>query len=168
MCRPLKIAQALKPKEMEKMIDEKDKLKDKHLITKNLLKTDKYNIKSTNTGMEIDKFIDQLIHMNFPPESYLQVAKRVAKREGYDPKKLSYANNNNNKLVYDSPEGKKYFGKAGYGDYIIWLFKENNDETKKGYADIKRNVFHKSHSKISDLYNLGKYSPNELALRILW
>jgi hypothetical protein len=168
LCRPLKIAKALKPKEMKKMIDKKNELEEKPLITKKLLKTDKYNIKATNTGMGMDKFIKQLHSIDFPPESYLQVAQKVAKREGYDPKKLSFANNNDNKLVYDSPEGKKYFGKAGYGDYIIWLFKERNDEVKKGYADVKRNVFRKSHNKISELYNLGKYSPNELALKILW
>lgn len=168
LCRPLKIAESLKPEEMKKMIDKKNDLKTKPLITKKLLDTDKYNIKATNTGMGKDKFIRQLEEINYPVNKYLDKAKKVAEKEGYDPNKLSLANNNDNKLKYESPEGIKYFGKAGYGDYLIWTFKENKGLVKEGYARMKRNVFRKSHGEMSKMYHLGKYSPNELSIRILW
>jgi hypothetical protein len=119
-------------------------------------------------GRPIDKFFKQLKTLKLNPETYLTVARRVAEREGYDPAKLDFANNNDNKLKYDSPEGIRYFGKAGYGDYIIWCFKERNNDAPQGYADMKRNVFRKSHGAMTKKYKLGKYSPNELAIRILW
>ncbi len=168
LCRPLKIAKSLKPEEIKKMIDKKNELKQKPLLTNKLLKTDKYNIKSTFTGLGKDKFLTQLEKIKYPIDKYLNDAKRAAKKEGYDPNKLSFANNNDNKLKYDSPEGIKYFGKAGYGDFLIWTFKEKNNEVKKGYAKMKRNVFRKSHSAITKMYNLNKFSPNELSIKILW
>jgi hypothetical protein len=168
LCRPLKIAESLKPEEMKKMIDKKNELKQKPLLTNKLLKTDKYNIKSTFTGMGKDKFLIQLEKIKYPINKYLNDAKIVAKKEGYDPEKLSFANNNDNKLKYESPEGIKYFGKSGYGDFLIWKFKEKNNEVRKGYAKMKRNVFRKSHSAITKMYNLNKFSPNELAIKILW
>jgi len=121
----------------------------------------------TGSGKK-DKFLKQLEELEMPPEVYLDVARRVAKREGYDPNKLHLSLNDDNKLKYESPEGLKHFGKAGYGDYILLTFKERNNDVPKGYADMKRRVFRKSHSAISDIHNLGKYSPNELAINILW
>jgi hypothetical protein len=168
LCRPLKIAKSLKKRDIKKMIDKKNDLKDKQLITKDLLKTDKYNIKSTITGTGKDKFIKQLENIKYPIDKYINDAKKVALKEGYDPEKLSYADNNDNKLKYDSPDGLKYFGKVGYGDFLIWSFKEKKGIVKKGYAKMKRNVFRKSHGAITKMYNLNKFSPNELAIKILW
>ena len=125
-------------------------------------------IKATNTGMGKDKFIKQLEDVNYPVEKYIKDAKKEALKEGYDPNKLSYAYNNDNKLKYESPEGIKYFGKAGYGDFLIWSLKEKRNEVKKGYANMKRNIFRKSHGEITKMYNLDKFSPNELAIKILW
>ena len=164
----MKIAESLKQEDMKKMIDKKNDLKTKPLITKKLLDTDKYNIKATNTGMGKDKFIKQLEDINYPVDKYLNDVKKIALEEGYEPNKLSYAYNNDNKLKYDSPEGIKYFGKAGYGDFLIWTFKENKGLVREGYAKMKRNVFRKSHGAITKIYHLGKYSPNELAIKILW
>lgn len=168
LCRPIKILMKLNKKQLKMLIDKKNELKEKPLITKNILKTNKFNIKNTITGMGKDKFIKQLEEIGFEPNKYLNFAKNVAKKEGYNPDKLYFANNNDNKLLYESPEGKKYFGKAGYGDFIIWTFKEDKGEVKKGYANQKRNVFRKSHGEITKIYKLGKYSPNELSINILW
>lgn len=168
LCRPLKLAEKLGKNKIKKMIEEKNKLEEKPLQTEKLFNTKEFNIKSTLTGTGKDKFIKQLEKLNFPPEAYLMVAREVAKREGYDPEKLTFSNNNDNKLKYDSPEGIKYFGKAGYGDYIIWLFKEKKGQVAGGYADMKRRVFRKSHGAISKIHNLNKFSPNELSINILW
>jgi hypothetical protein len=168
LCRPKKLLLKLSDEQIKKLIEEKNKIKNKPLITKNILNTDKFNIKNTLTGTAKDKFIKQLEEINYSPDLYLKNAKEVAKKEGYEPNNLFFANNNDNKLLYKSPEGDKYFGKAGYGDFLIWTFKENKGEVKKGFSNKKRNVFRKSHGKITKIYNLGKYSPNELAINILW
>ena len=51
LCRPIKIAESLTKEQIKKLIDEKDKLKEKHLITKKILGTNEFNIKSTKSGM---------------------------------------------------------------------------------------------------------------------
>jgi hypothetical protein len=127
-----------------------------------------HHVYSFGGGYRTDKFTTQLREIGLPPETYLEIARYVAKREGYDPTKLKMALNDDNKLSYSSPEGIKYFGKAGYGDYIIWSYLEMQGVVPEGHAEMKRCVFRKSHSKISDIHNLNKYSPNELAIRILW
>ena len=45
LCRPLEIVKKLSDAQIEKMIDEKNKLGKKHLITEKVLKTKKFNIK---------------------------------------------------------------------------------------------------------------------------
>jgi len=51
LCRPLKIAESMSSKEIKKLIDKKNKLKSKPVITKKVLGTEKFNIKPTITGM---------------------------------------------------------------------------------------------------------------------
>jgi hypothetical protein len=93
---------------------------------------------------------------------FLKLARHVAEKRGYDPEKLELATNGVNKLTYHSPKGIKHFGRLGYGDYI-WYSTHD-----KAIADKKRAVFRRSHSTISEKYDLDKYSPNELAINILW
>jgi hypothetical protein len=93
---------------------------------------------------------------------YLKEAKAAARRTGYDPDKLSVATNGIHKLQYDSPEGIKRFGRLGYGDFHIY------SKQDPALAKQKRHVFRQSHGKISEIHKLGKYSPNELAINILW
>jgi hypothetical protein len=95
-------------------------------------------------------------------DKFLSLARDVAEKRGYNPDKLELATNGVNKLTYHSPKGVKHFGRLGYGDYIWYSM---ND---KALANKKRAVFRKSHSAISDKYDLDKYSPNELAINILW
>jgi len=92
----------------------------------------------------------------------------MARQHGYVPDLLSFAENNDNKLKYESPKGIRYFGKAGYGDYIIWQFLEKEGEVERGHARKKRHVFRESHEAISRIHKLNRYSPNELAINILW
>lgn len=168
LCRPKAIADKLSSSEIRKMIKEKTKIGEKPLKTSEVIGREDLNIKPTNTGLGMDKFLKQLKEIGLDPETYLEVARRVAKREGYNPDKLELALNNDNKLKYDSPDGVKYFGKASYNDFIIWCYLERNNEVPAGYADMKRNVFRKSHGAMGKKYNLGKYAPNTLALRIIW
>ena len=50
LCRPLSILLKLDKTQLKKLIDEKNKLKEKHLKTKNVLNTNQFNIKNTITG----------------------------------------------------------------------------------------------------------------------
>ena len=52
--------------------------------------------------------------------------------------------------------------------FFIYKALEGLKQIEKGTADKKRKIFHKSHDAITKKYNLGVYSPNELALKILW
>jgi hypothetical protein len=94
--------------------------------------------------------------------NFLRLARETAGKRGYDPAKLELATDGVHKLTYHSPKGIKHFGRLGYGDYI-WYSTHD-----KAIADKKRAVFRRSHSTISEKYDLDKYSPNELAINILW
>jgi len=106
---------------------------------------------------------------------FINTARKTAKSRGYNPNNLFLANNNDNKLLYVNKGKKIYFGKLGYGDFIYYSSPEfkktgkfDNDEAYERFAKKKRRVFRKSHNAMSEKYNLGKYTPNELALKILW
>jgi len=114
------------------------------------------------------KFHNQLKKAGLTHELYMKAVKKLTKESGYDPDKVEMSDDGVHKLVYHSPEGLKRFGRVGYGDYIIWSFKEAKGKVPEGYAAKKRNTFRKSHGKISKIHNLGKYSENELAINLLW
>jgi hypothetical protein len=60
------------------------------------------------------------------------------------------------------------FGAVDYGDFLIWKHFERLKKVPKGFAKEKQNTFHASHSKIRGKWRDDKYSPNSLALAILW
>jgi hypothetical protein len=95
-------------------------------------------------------------------DEFLQSAKRKARAKGYNPALLSLAKTKTHKLTYQSPLGVRHFGRKGYGDHIYY------SKFEPEIADQKRRVFQRSHSAISRIHNLDKFSPNELALNILW
>jgi len=99
----------------------------------------------------------------FRSQTYLQLAKEQAIKSGYNPTKLSLADDGIHKLMYETPQGRNVkFGRLGYGDYLYYKTFEPD------IAKMKREIFQKSHGAISKKYSLGKYSPNELALKINW
>lgn len=135
----------------------------------NTLKQLKLLLLAEARGGDIDDaFITQLNEIGYSPNLYLRNARKMAKKHGYDPARLNFAMDNDHKLCYDSSDGLKYFGKAGYGDYLIWKFKEKRGLVADGYSKMKRAVFRASHGEISKIHSLGKNSPNELSINILW
>ena len=120
------------------------------------------------------KFEEHLKEIGFEPSEYLKIARKAGKKYGYDPKMINFADNDIHKLQIISPEGKKIrFGRNMYGDFHIWSFLEKHGVVRKGYAQMKRNVFNKSHGKMQELLEQRKggkqpYSANELSLKILW
>jgi hypothetical protein len=102
-------------------------------------------------------------------EEYLKRARASAKRHGLPYKLLGYADDNKHKLQIPDPDGRIIrFGRKGYGDFIIYSALEASGKVAKGMAEMKRNVFHKSHSKIKGNWSQNAFSPNNLALKVLW
>ena len=82
LCRPLSIIKKLTKGEMKKLIDEKNKLREKHLITSNLLNTDKFNIKDTKTGSgNVYELHNVIIKKDVPLEDAKQMAKNIIKND---------------------------------------------------------------------------------------
>jgi DNA adenine methylase len=128
-----------------------------------------YPIQNKKGGSGQNKFMNQLNNLNISPDKYLKIAKSTAKQAGYNPKNLYFSDKINSKLMIKNDEGKFiHFGKPNYNDYIIWSLLEKLKKVPKGYADKKRNVFQKSHSKIKGDWINDKFSPNMLALKINW
>jgi hypothetical protein len=115
------------------------------------------------------KFRAQLRKAGISPEAYLQVAREAADKAGYDPRALEFSDTDDKKLRIWDDEGKPvHFGAVGYGDFHIWSFLESEGKVPSGQALKKRNVFQRSHSKIKGDWKKDKFSPNSLALSILW
>lgn len=109
------------------------------------------------------KFAQQLKTAGINPTKYLAIAREAAEAEGYDPAALTFSDNDTQKLMIVAPDGSiSRFGRVGYGDFLIW------SRVKPEIADTKRRTFKASHSKIKGDWADDKYSPNCLALNILW
>jgi hypothetical protein len=99
---------------------------------------------------------------------YLTLARQKAKKEGLKGD-LEYADDGIHKLQIVDPEGRlRRFGRKGYNDYLLWKRIEILGGVPEGYADAKRNTFHRSHEKIKGNWRSDPYSPNNLALKVLW
>lgn len=114
--------------------------------------------------------IDQLKDIGLNPKKYLQVAREQAEEAGYENfDELEFSMNGTHKLQIPNEDGKIIrFGRVGYGDYLIWSYLEGKGEAPEGQAEKKRNTFRISHSKIKGNWKQNKYSPNNLAINILW
>jgi DNA adenine methylase len=103
------------------------------------------------------------------PSPYLTEARRRAKVAGYDPELVSYANDGTHKLCIKTPTGQKVcFGREGYGDSILYAEMEKQGKVPKGTTAMKTRVFHASPSALKGKWRDNPYSPNRLALSILW
>jgi hypothetical protein len=82
---------------------------------------------------------------------------------------IDFSDNKTHKLQIRTPEGRlRRFGRVGYNDFHIWSHLERNKEVVSGTAAAKRDRFWKSHTKIRGNWKSDKYSPNMLALKVLW
>ena len=114
-------------------------------------------------------FLTQLESIGFKPSKYLKIARHTAHNNGYNPSDLNFSNDGVHKLEIIDNNGKvKKFGRVGYGDFIIYSFLESKNKVPTGTADKKRNIFRISHSKIKGNWKSNPFSPNNLAIRILW
>jgi hypothetical protein len=117
------------------------------------------------------KFMAQLNKAGLSPSVYLKKAQKKAKDAGYGygAKLLGFASDGVHKLAMPNEDGKLItFGRVGYGDHLIWSHLESVGKAPQGTASMKQNVFQKSHSKIKGDWQKNPFSPNNLALKILW
>lgn len=138
-----------------------------HSLDRNARMYELYQNALKGSGKD-DAFGKELEKIGLTKEEYLREAKTAARSNQYNPDVLTFADNGKNKLKCDSPEGPRHFGRVGYRDYIMWRHLERAGKVRKVYAEQKRRVFHESHGAISRLYALGKNTPNELSINILW
>jgi hypothetical protein len=164
LCRPLEIAKKLKKTDIKKMIDEKNILQNKPLITENILDTKEYNIKPTKSGTgKENNFKEQLEKINLTPKKYLSLVKFVAKKRNYDDKLLKICNDGIHKLEYDGVK----FGRVGYNDKIIYAWLEHNNKVPEGTMKMKYTNYRKRAKKIMEETN-NKYSPASLSFYLIW
>lgn len=117
----------------------------------------------------LSAFKKQLKREGIAPKKYLKVVREIANDEGYDGRAIEFSDDPEKKLmIYDDKGNKRHFGQVGYNDFILWSNREARGLVRAGYAEKKRLVFQKSHSKMRGDWKADKFSPNNLALRILW
>ena len=93
-------------------------------------------------------------------DKYLAMAKEFAKKAGYkDWDTLRRADDGEHKLEL---RGVK-FGRKGYGDFIKYSLDEGEDEARK-----HRDAYLARATKIKGDWAKDMYSPNSLAIKILW
>jgi hypothetical protein len=113
-------------------------------------------------------FQEELKTLGIDPQKYLKEAQKRARSAGYShlPQFSSKASH---KLEVVSPSGKIVrFGRTGYGDNIVYTFHEALGKIPKGTADTKRKAYLARATKIKGDWKADDYSPNSLAIRILW
>ena len=122
-------------------------------------------------GAGHNKFMTQLNKAGMTPSVYLKKAQKKAKDAGYGngAKLLGFASDGVHKLAMPNEDGKViHFGRVGYGDHLIWSHLESLGKAPQGTASKKQNTFQKSHSQIRGDWKSDPFSPNNLALKILW
>ena len=109
--------------------------------------------------MKHTTFEDQLNKVGLNPDDYLNSAKILAKKSGYDPDKLKLCSDGDHKLELITPENKKVkFGKVGYNDFILWNWLELNKEVPEGTANKRRALYHKRADNMKGDWKDNKYS----------
>ena len=109
-------------------------------------------------------FASQLKKADVDQSDYLEMAKRVAQRAGYPPHSLQWSNKTGKKLMMKTPDGKTvHFGAVNHGDFLFYSL--SGDQK---LADQKRRSYLARATRIRGDWRSDKYSPNNLAIRILW
>jgi len=115
------------------------------------------------TGNGSDKFIKQLDDAGMTAKDYLKKARAAAKKAGYDGRAVELADDGVHKLmIYDDKGNAVKFGRVGYKDFIIWT------KVSPSEAEKKRKAYRARATKIKGDWENDKFSPNNLAINILW
>ncbi len=113
-------------------------------------------------------FIKQLKDNNINPNLYIDIIRQWADLNDYDGSKIYFSDKKNKKLMYIIDNKKIHFGQVGYNDYIIYTIKELHAKIPNGTAKEKRKLYRARATNIKGDWKKEKYSPNNLAINILW
>lgn len=109
------------------------------------------------------KFQNQLKRAKVSPEAYLKAAQACAKKQGLAWKHLGFSSDDTHKLQIPNAQGKVVrFGSVGLGDHILYTL--SHDES----ADEHRKRYLARATKIKGDWKSDQYSPNSLAIHVLW
>jgi hypothetical protein len=109
------------------------------------------------------KFAEHLRKLKVSPEEYLAEARRKAKAKGLAYKLLGWADDGTHKLQIPNEEGRLIqFGSAGMGDHILYTL------LKDPTASAHRKSYLARATKIRGDWKKSPYSPNSLAIAVLW
>ena len=113
---------------------------------------------------------DKLDDLDIVPNLYLRFIKSTARsRKRYAPSRIFLSDKKGKKLYYLTPDDKKvYFGNADYNDFFIYQILEHHHVVPEDYSLKQRERYIKRASKFKGDWREDKYSPNNLAMNILW
>jgi hypothetical protein len=91
------------------------------------------------------------------------MAKKKAKALGLAANMLGFSSDDKHKLQIPNAEGKIVrFGAVGLGDYILYTLQKNPEAEKHRKSYLARAT------KIKGDWKKDEYSPNSLAIGVLW
>ena len=95
--------------------------------------------------------------MKIPAIVNLSNVKKMARAEGYNPSNIMPPTQQGKKLSYLTPDGRRInFGNSQYESYDRHLDQDRRDNYLKRASNIKGD------------WKSDKYSPNNLAMHLLW
>jgi hypothetical protein len=110
-----------------------------------------------------DAFAAQLKKEGVSPSAYLEKAKKNARSRGLAADMLGFSSDEKHKLQIPNAEGKIIrFGAVKKGDYILYTLQKNPEAEKHRKSYLARAT------KIKGDWAKDPYSPNSLAIGILW
>lgn len=113
-----------------------------------------------NPSRELEK---QFKKWGVNPTDYLAEAKKKAKAEGLVDNLLGFSDDAKHKLQIPNPDGRMIrFGATGLGDYILYKLSNNPK------AEEHRKHYLQRATKIKGDWAKDPYSPNSLAINVLW
>ena len=96
-------------------------------------------------------------------DAFLREARKKAKAAGLNWQSLQLSDKPGKKLMISSPDGRViHFGAKGMGDFIHYRL------AKDPKAEEHRKRYRARATKIKGDWHKDKYSPNSLAITILW
>jgi len=119
--------------------------------------------KSSYSGSGKRPIERQLAQLGITPAEYLASVRQSAKAYGIDPKDVELADDDSKIVV----KGVKA-GATGYGDYHIYKLLEAKGAAPPGTAEQHRKAYLARAMKIKGDWKKDKYSPNSLAVYVLW
>ena len=109
------------------------------------------------------RFRKQLAAAGITPEAYLTAAQRKADEAGLAGHLLGFSDDAEHKLQIPNHSGTIVrFGAVGLGDHILYTLKADPK------ADVHRERYLARATKIRGRWREDAYSPNSLAIRVLW